>query len=57
MSDFKCPHCEEEIVISESELFYLYEEGTHDVSCPSCGGDILVQTEATYNFEVIEDED
>ena len=56
MHDLKCPHCNEEINIAEHELYYLYEEGTHEVDCPSCKTTILVQVEASYTFEVVEQE-
>lgn len=46
----KCPHCGESISVSEHELWKLYEEGEHDVTCPFCDEDFTVSTSVSYSF-------
>lgn len=46
----KCPHCGHECSVSENEWWKLYEEGEHDVTCPSCDDDFSVSTRVSYTF-------
>jgi cytochrome c-type biogenesis protein CcmH/NrfF len=46
----KCPHCDEDIDISENELYHLYEDGTHEIDCPNCNGNIIVESDAKWSF-------
>lgn len=46
----RCPHCGNECDVNDHELWHLYEEGEHEVSCPHCGLDFAVSTTVTYSF-------
>lgn len=46
----KCPHCGQECSVSENEWWNLYEEGEHEVTCPSCDEDFSVSTRVRYSF-------
>ncbi len=46
----KCPHCGEEVEISQNGLYRLYDEGEHDVTCPHCDGGFAVSTRVSYSF-------
>lgn len=48
--DPKCPHCGTEVNVGDNELWKLYEEGEHDISCPNCDLDFTVTTSVTYSF-------
>jgi len=54
--DFKCNHCKTEINIQDEELFNLYEEGLHDIECPNCEKTIYVNSIATFEFEVCDED-
>lgn len=56
-SDPKCPHCGDECSVSDNEWWKLYEEGEHDVTCPSCDEDFTVRTSVSYSFSTDEQED
>lgn len=47
----RCPKCRHQMNISESELWSLYEDGEHDVSCRHCDHDFVVVTSVSYSFE------
>lgn len=53
----KCPHCGHECDISENGWWRLYEEGSHDVTCPSCDEDFTVETNVVYSFSTDTQED
>ncbi|WAC72105.1 hypothetical protein OU995_21425 [Roseateles sp. SL47] len=46
----RCPHCGKTSHISDNDWWRLYEEGTHDVACPSCDQDFSVRTSVSYSF-------
>lgn len=46
----KCPHCGTESDVSDNEWWKLYEEGEHEVTCPSCDEDFTVSTSVSYSF-------
>lgn len=48
--DPKCPHCGEECSVRDNEWWKLYEEGEHEVTCPSCDEDFTVSTRVSYSF-------
>lgn len=52
----RCPHCGTESCVSDNEWWKLYEEGEHDVTCPSCDLDFTVSTRVSYSFST-EDQD
>lgn len=45
-----CPHCDEEIDISKTELYQLYDSGEHEITCPKCEKPFLVVTEIQHLF-------
>lgn len=54
----RCPKCRHLMGVHGSELYDLYEEGTHDTSCQSCGHDFEVTTRVSHSFmspELIEE--
>lgn len=53
----KCPHCGTVCDISDNDWWKLYEEGEHEVSCPSCGDDFTVSTRVSYSFSTDTQED
>ena len=46
----KCPHCGIECDVSANDWWQLYEEGEHEVSCPSCDNDFFVSTHVHHFF-------
>lgn len=52
----KCPHCGEFIKIDDHDLYPLYEEGRHEVDCPECGQEFVVQTNVRHTFSTDEQE-
>lgn len=46
----KCPHCGDELDISESGSYQLYEEGDHEITCEACDLDYTVSTRVSYTF-------
>lgn len=53
----KCPHCGTGYNICDNETWRLYEEGEHDVTCPSCDMDFSVSTHITHAFSTDTQED
>ncbi len=53
----KCPHCGVESDVSENDWWHLYEEGEHEVTCPSCDEDFTVSTRVSYSFSTDEQEE
>lgn len=51
-----CPHCGNICEINDCELWYLYEEGDHEVNCPDCGFDFMVCSQASWRFSTDEQE-
>lgn len=52
--DPRCPHCDFIIDISKNEFYELYEEGEHEIQCPSCEKNITVKSEIEYKFSTDE---
>lgn len=46
----KCPHCGHVAEISANDWYQLYEEGEHEVTCPSCDEDFTVSTRVSFSF-------
>lgn len=46
----KCPHCGHECGIERNDWFRLYEEGSHEVTCPECDRDFDVETRVSFTF-------
>lgn len=46
----RCPHCGTISNPSDHEMYELYEEGEHDVSCPQCDESFEVSTAVSYTF-------
>jgi hypothetical protein len=61
MDKIICIYCNQEIDIYENELYELFEEDGHNITCPNCNQEIYVNTSIKYSFEVgkvsCEDED
>lgn len=49
-SNPRCPHCGKEIDVQEHELWELYKEDDHEITCPYCDEDFKVASTATYSF-------
>ena len=43
--------------MSENGTFRIYEEGGHELTCPSCELVFTVQTAVSYSFNTDEQED
>ena len=52
-----CPKCDQEIDISGNELYELYEEEEHHISCPYCDTEIIVESTARWVFTTSIDEE
>lgn len=52
--DPRCPHCDNIIDISANEIYELYEEGDHEITCGCCEKAILVRTNVKYTFSTDE---
>lgn len=53
----KCPHCGDDYDIREREAWELYNEGTHEIDCPTCGLGFNVVSVASYTFSTDEQDD
>jgi hypothetical protein len=53
----KCPHCGIEISIEENELYWLYQDGTHEITCPCCGEQFTVEVAVSFTFSTNEQEE
>ncbi|WP_143277347.1 hypothetical protein [Bordetella genomosp. 9] len=53
----KCPHCGGECSVNDNEWWQLYEEGEHQVECPSCDLEFTVSTRVSYAFSTDQQED
>ena len=53
----RCPCCGNEINVNDNELWYLYEDETHEVSCPACNEDFKVITNVSYSFSTNEQDE
>ena len=50
----KCPHCDHDLNIVRHELYALYEEGDHAVSCPYCECDFRVSVHVSHSYDTSE---
>lgn len=53
----KCPHCGHDCHVSDNEWWRLYEEGEHEVTCPSCDEDFTVSTRVSFSFSTDQQEE
>lgn len=53
----KCPHCGYDYDIQEREAWNLYEEGEHQIECPSCHLDYAVSVNVSFSYSTDEQED
>ena len=53
----KCPHCGAEVDVSDNDLWRIYEEGEHEIDCPSCELAFSVSTSVSYSFSTDAQED
>lgn len=55
----KCPHCGHLYDINDHEAWGLYEEGPHEIECPSCDleYDVTVNVSCTYSTDEQEDDE
>lgn len=49
-SEVRCPKCGYHWRVGDGDDYDLYEDGTHEVSCPDCNFDFEVETSVTYSF-------
>lgn len=47
----RCPKCRHLMQVHGSELYDLYDEGEHDVSCQNCDHDFTVSTRVSHSFQ------
>ena len=54
-----CPHCGYTYRINDNDAWSLYEEGEHEVECPTCELEFTVYTHVRHSFstDVQEDEE
>ncbi len=53
----KCPHCGHDCNVSDNDWWQLYEEGEHEVECPSCEEGFAVSTHVEHSFSTAEQEE
>ena len=53
----KCPHCGHDCDISENGWWRLYDEGEHEVTCPSCNNEFTVGVRVSYSFSTDQQDD
>lgn len=53
----KCPHCGDDYDINDHEAWNLYEEGEHQIECPSCDLEYAVSVGVSYNYSTDEQEE
>lgn len=47
----KCPHCGGETDIGANDLWCIYEEGEHEIDCPSCDEPFTVSVRVSFSFD------
>lgn len=52
----RCPHCGTEHDVSDNDWYRLYDEGEHEVTCPSCDEEFTVSTRVSFSFSTYEQE-
>lgn len=53
----KCPHCGHDCDVNDMEAWHLYEEGEHNLECPSCDAGFRVSTTVSFTFSTDEQDD
>jgi hypothetical protein len=53
----KCPHCGYDCDVSAHDLYRVYEEGEHEIDCPSCGLEFTVSTRVSFSFSTEDQEE
>jgi hypothetical protein len=55
----RCPHCGHVCSVSDNEWWFLYEEGEHEVECPSalCERTFTVSVHVSYSYSTDEQEE
>jgi hypothetical protein len=46
----RCPKCRHRMSIEDNELYDLYQDGEHQVTCSHCTHDFEVSTSVSYSF-------
>jgi len=46
----RCPDCGRAWRVGDGDYYELYNEGTHDVTCPECDADFEVRTWVQHTF-------
>jgi len=49
-SIIRCPKCRETVTVADTDMWELYSEDDHDVSCPECDHEFKVVTSVSYSF-------
>jgi len=49
-SIIRCPKCRETFTVADTDMWELYSEDDHDVSCPECDHEFNVVTSVSYSF-------
>lgn len=52
-----CPHCAYIYEISDHDAWELYDEGDHEIECPSCELEFTVYTRVKHSFSTDEQEE
>lgn len=57
LSNPRCPHCGVDYDVNEREAWHLYEEGGHEIECPSCDLPYHVSVNVSYSYSTDEQEE
>ena len=52
----RCPHCDCEFEPGQEDMYDLYEEETHEVECPVCNREFLVNINTAIIFKYSTDD-
>jgi len=56
MANLKCNKCNKKIDIIKSDVWEIIEvEGNHNINCPECKEDIIVNVVLTYELECVKE--
>lgn len=47
----RCPKCMTEFDPGEAEMWEVYEAGEHEIYCPECDQQFIIETNVKYSFE------
>lgn len=53
----RCPHCGTAHDVSDRDWTHLYEEGEHEVECPTCDLGFTVYSNVSFSFSTDEQGD